>query len=111
MDQILVDVTSLPVDNAGDEAVLIGEQGSESIFARELADQAGTISWDIFTGIGTARTDFIVEIRATLNGRKGRRPSAGGPSLAAGWDAYTNAEAKFGDESSDLLKKSSARLA
>ena len=52
MDQILADVTSLPQINAGDEAVLIGQQGSESILARELADQAGTISWDIFTGIG-----------------------------------------------------------
>ncbi len=58
MDQILADVTSLPQANAGDEAVLIGEQGSESIFARELADQAGTISWDIFTGIGNRAHRF-----------------------------------------------------
>ena len=52
MDQILADVTSLPETKAGDEAVLIGEQGRERILARELAEQAGTISWDIFTGIG-----------------------------------------------------------
>ena len=52
MDQILADVTSLPQTKAGDVAVLIGEQGRERILARELADQAGTIAWDIFTGIG-----------------------------------------------------------
>jgi alanine racemase len=58
MDQILADVTSLPEINAGDEAVLIGEQGSESILAREIADKAGTISWDIFTGIGNRAHRF-----------------------------------------------------
>jgi alanine racemase len=58
MDQILADVTSLPKINAGDEAVLIGEQGRERILARELADQAGTISWDIFTGIGNRAHRF-----------------------------------------------------
>jgi alanine racemase len=52
MDQILADVTHVPEVAAGDEAVLIGQQGSEEILARELAEKAGTISWDIFTGIG-----------------------------------------------------------
>jgi alanine racemase len=58
MDQILADVTALPEISPGDEAVLIGEQGSERILARELADQAGTISWDIFTGIGNRAHRF-----------------------------------------------------
>jgi alanine racemase len=58
MDQILADVTSLPEINPGDEAVLIGDQGNESILARELAEQAGTISWDIFTGIGNRTHRF-----------------------------------------------------
>jgi alanine racemase len=35
----------------GDEAVLIGRQGDEQILASELADKAGTIPWEIFTGI------------------------------------------------------------
>ena len=52
MDQILADVTRVPEVAAGDEAVLIGQQGAEEILARELAEKAGTISWDIFTGIG-----------------------------------------------------------
>ncbi len=52
MDQILADVTEAPWAGPGEEAVLIGRQGREEIFARELADHAGTISWDIFTGLG-----------------------------------------------------------
>lgn len=56
MDQILVDVTDLPAVAAGDEVVLMGEQGSESIDATELAEKAGTIPWEIFTGI-TSRVE------------------------------------------------------
>lgn len=52
MDQILVDVTGVPDAGTGDEAVLVGSQGGETIFAGELAEKAGTIAWDIFTGIG-----------------------------------------------------------
>ena len=52
MDQILVDVTAVPGVAAGDEAVLVGSQGAESILAADLAEWAGTIAWDIFTGIG-----------------------------------------------------------
>ena len=55
MDQIMVDVTDLPqAVVAGDEAVLLGCQGGETISADEIARWAGTISWHIFTGI-TAR--------------------------------------------------------
>jgi alanine racemase len=51
MDQIMVDVTG--VDAApGDETVLLGNQGEERITATEIASLAGTIPWDIFTGIG-----------------------------------------------------------
>lgn len=52
MDQILADVSALEHVQPGDEAVIIGEQGTEKILARELADAADTISWDIFTGLG-----------------------------------------------------------
>jgi alanine racemase len=58
MDQILVDATHVPGVAAGDEAVLIGEQQGEKILARELAEKAGTISWDIFTGIGSRSRRF-----------------------------------------------------
>ena len=51
MDQIMVDVTHTSAA-PGDEAVLLGTQGAETVSARELASLTGTIVWDIFTGIG-----------------------------------------------------------
>lgn len=51
MDQILVDVTTHPEVVLGEEAVIVGRQGSEEILAADLAAKAGTIAWDIFTGI------------------------------------------------------------
>ncbi len=53
MDQIMVDVTALPTLAPGEEAVLLGQQGSAEIPATELAEWGGTIAWDIFTGIGS----------------------------------------------------------
>ncbi len=53
MDQIMVDVTALPTVTPGEEAVLLGQQGSAEIPATELAEWGGTIAWDIFTGIGS----------------------------------------------------------
>lgn len=42
-----------PVDvSVGDEAVLIGTQGADEITADQVAAQAGTISYEILTGIG-----------------------------------------------------------
>jgi len=52
MDQIVVDVSALARDVvAGEEAVLIGRQGELEITAGELAQKAGTIPWEILTGI------------------------------------------------------------
>lgn len=53
MDQIMADVTALPEVAPGDEVVLIGRQDGEEILAGELAEKAGTIAWEIFTGIGS----------------------------------------------------------
>ncbi len=52
MDQILADVSGVPDAQPGDEAVLIGKQGNGQISVREIAQQAGTIPWDILTGLG-----------------------------------------------------------
>lgn len=62
MDQIMVDVSSLPEIQAGDPATLIGSDGKMSIHATELAKQSGTIAWDIFTGIGPRVQRFHWEI-------------------------------------------------
>lgn len=50
MDYVMVAVTDRAVE-VGDEVVLIGEQGSESIGADELASRLSTISYEILTGI------------------------------------------------------------
>ena len=52
MDMTMVDVTALPEVRAGDEAVLIGCQGDEEITADEVAELAGTISYEILCRIG-----------------------------------------------------------
>ena len=51
MDQMLVDVSKVRHVQVGDEAVLIGEQGSERITAAELAKWFGTIPWEVLTAI------------------------------------------------------------
>ncbi|MCK9589850.1 MAG: alanine racemase [Terrimicrobiaceae bacterium] len=51
MDQIVVDATGAGDIGPGEEAVLIGSQGRETITAEDLAARACTISWDIYTGI------------------------------------------------------------
>ncbi|MBA3882801.1 MAG: alanine racemase [Chthoniobacterales bacterium] len=53
MDLIMVDVTEIAPVAVGDEVVLIGNQGPERILASEVAGWASTISWEIFTGIGS----------------------------------------------------------
>jgi alanine racemase len=51
MDQTVADVTEIPDVAVGDEAVLIGIQGGETITAEDHAEWAGTIVWEIFTSI------------------------------------------------------------
>jgi alanine racemase len=48
MDQIVVDATAAPEVEPGDEAELVGR----GISAAEHAAWAGTIAWDVFTGLG-----------------------------------------------------------
>ena len=47
MDQLMADVTHIPGVKAGDQVVLLGEQGGERITAEELASWAGTISYEV----------------------------------------------------------------
>jgi alanine racemase len=57
MDQIVVDISALPVPvKPGDPVVLIGQDGTERITVEELADLAGTIPYEILTGIGSRVT-------------------------------------------------------
>lgn len=60
MDLTIVDVTDVAAVEAGDEVVVIGRQGDEEIPAFEVADKAGTIPWEVFTGIGSRVTRVYV---------------------------------------------------
>jgi alanine racemase len=51
MEQIMVDVGDFK-PKIGDEVVLIGKQGKQQVTAEELADLAGTISYEIVCGLG-----------------------------------------------------------
>jgi alanine racemase len=51
MDQTVLDVTEIAGVQAGDEVVLLGTQGNETISAFDHAQAAGTIPWEIFTRI------------------------------------------------------------
>lgn len=51
MDQCMIDVTNVPNAKVGDEVVLIGRQGSEEITADEVANWAGTISYEVLLAI------------------------------------------------------------
>lgn len=51
MDMIMIDVTELDDVQLGDEVVLIGQSGEEKITIEEMADWAGTINYEIVTGI------------------------------------------------------------
>ena len=52
MDQAVLDVTDIPGVEAGDEVVILGTQGDETITAFDHAEAAGTIPWEVFTRIG-----------------------------------------------------------
>lgn len=47
MDLTIVDVTSIPDATLGDEVILLGEQSGLRITAEDLAEQVGTISYEI----------------------------------------------------------------
>jgi alanine racemase len=58
MDQLLVDCGDEEI-RPGEEVVLLGRQGDESVSAEEWAARAGTISWEILCGVG-ARVPRVV---------------------------------------------------
>lgn len=52
MDNIAIDLSSVPDPEVGDEVVLLGRQDDQEITAQELADHLGTINYEITVGIG-----------------------------------------------------------
>jgi alanine racemase len=53
MDQAVIDVTEIDNVVAGDEVILLGIQGSETISAFDHAEATETIPWEVFTRIGS----------------------------------------------------------
>ena len=52
MDQFMVKLEGIPNPQVGDEVVLIGKQGSQSISANDLANVWQTINYEVTCGIG-----------------------------------------------------------
>lgn len=53
MDQITVDVTRIDHVRQGDTVVMIGRSKNQEITAMDIADQAGTITNEIVSRLGT----------------------------------------------------------
>lgn len=53
MDSTMLDVTDVPGVCVGDEVVLLGSQGSETVSAEEIASLMGTIAYEVFCQIGS----------------------------------------------------------
>jgi alanine racemase len=52
MDLAVLDVTEIDGVAAGDEVVVLGSQGAETITAFDHAEATETIPWEVFTRIG-----------------------------------------------------------
>ncbi len=65
MDQCMVDIGTASAYN-GDEVVLIGTQGGESITVEEVAELAGTIPYEVLTNINTRVPRRYVESPTSL---------------------------------------------
>jgi alanine racemase len=56
-----VDVTDIPGVRDGDVATLIGTDGDERISAEELAENAGTINYEILARLSPLLPRIVVE--------------------------------------------------
>lgn len=61
MNMFVVDVTDIPDASAGDEVVLLGKQGGETISAEELAGKIGTINYEVVTRVNPLLPRFLVD--------------------------------------------------
>jgi alanine racemase len=61
MDQTMIDVTGIPGVAIGDEVVLLGRQGAQSIDAWDLADLTGTIPWEVLCAISARVPRLLVD--------------------------------------------------
>ncbi|HSP16773.1 MAG TPA: alanine racemase [Thermoanaerobaculia bacterium] len=53
MDLVTIDVTAIPGASVGDEVVLLGSDGGETITPEEIAAKIGTISYEVFCSVSS----------------------------------------------------------
>ena len=65
MDMAMIDVTDVEGVSVGDECVVLGRQrgplGDDTITATEIADQLGTIPWEVLTSVSRRVPRFYRE--------------------------------------------------
>ncbi len=60
MNLTMVDVTDIDCVSSGDEVILLGKQGKDRITAEEIAEQIGTISYEVYCSIGKSNKRVYV---------------------------------------------------
>ena len=61
MDQCMLDVTDVPDVKEGDEVIIMGSDGTNTILADEIADATGTINYEIVCAFGQRLPKIYVE--------------------------------------------------
>lgn len=71
MDLTMIDLTDIAGVEEGDEVVIVGSQGGESVSVEELAARSGTIAYEILTSIGSRNRRVYTGGDRQLSGRGG----------------------------------------
>lgn len=66
MDQLMVDVSSIPDVRAGDEIIIMGEDNGEKISAMDIADLNNTINYEIICAVGKRVPRYYIENGKTV---------------------------------------------
>lgn len=72
MDQLMIDVSQVPDVKAGDEVIIMGEEGGEEISATDIAKINNTINYEILCAVGKrvpryyVQNGKIVEIKSDI---------------------------------------------
>ncbi len=72
MDQLMIDVSSIPDVRAGDEVIIMGEENGQKISASDIADLNNTINYEILCAVGKRvpryyiKNGKIVEVKSDI---------------------------------------------
>ena len=73
MDQCIIDITHIPHVRVGDEVVLIGQQGTASLTAEQVAQRLGTINYEVVSEISLVAASRLRFPRSSKIDRRKRR--------------------------------------